>query len=525
MSSSRADQGAFYYMNYVSNSNIEANKPRSAEFVVGAFLFFGAGPLNWLNSLSTEKIKEDISQIKMEGFNHLFLVVPWAEILFDDCRKARSTLLQVLTEAASQNIGVFLRLCYPWESGRKPESSFNLLVDWPFSPRTQAQLREYLTIIRTLSSRTNGKIRYFVSWEDLYWSMYRNWEHETPVRRKYLADPSGFSTFLDLLNAKDVPREIPPYNTEHSILFASFVDNIITPRFLNAVRQELGDVGFEYRIDSDQVGYIDNSHSVPNYYHWSRSQPYCAKKFIYFHQHVGSPDEKELSAQSAIGNLEWLLRTTAPLRNAGEQLPLIDQFNFIDSTDRIYAVVPNEKGELASFLNQSLALLGKQSSGLALWGYHDWAKDIIFNGRFNFGLDGWDCSDSWVSHVDGHCRLNAGGMISQTLQLELSAESDWICLVAVENMQDEEAEITVSLGDAVVRHQIPCRFSGTINTEIPPVNQGKLVITCMVTHISLISVKLFDRIYSQGGKQDQSTHTASFNCFLDAMSSLHTNVS
>jgi hypothetical protein len=506
-------------MNNASNPNIDALQHDGAQFVVGAFLFFGAGPLNWLNSLNTARIKEDISQLRADGFNHLFLVVPWSEILFDDHQRAQSTLVQVLTEAASQNIGVFLRLCYPWESGKTPESTFSLLIDWPFSPRVQAQLREYLAIMRTLSSRTNAKIRYFVSWEDLYWSMYRNWEHETPMRRKYLADPSGFSAFLDLINAKDVPRIIPPYNTEHSMLFASFVDNIITPRFLNAVKQELGEVGFEYRIDSDQVGYMDSSQSVPNFYHWSRSQPYCAKKFIYFHQHVGSPDERELSAQSAIGNLEWLLRTTAPLRNSGEQLPLVDQFNFVDSTERTWAVVPNEKGELASFLKQSVALLRKQSSGLALWGYHDWAKDIIFNGHFNFGLDGWDRSDSAVSHIGGHCRLNAGGMISQALKLELSAESAWICSVALENLQDEESEFTVSLGDSVVRHKIPGKFSGTVNTQLSPANQGKLAIECVVAHISLISVKLFDRIYSQGGKLDQFTNTASFNCFLDAMSS------
>jgi hypothetical protein len=511
-------------MNNAPNSNIDVHKHNDAQFVVGAFLFFGAGPLNWLNSPKKARIKEDISQIKADGFTHLFLVVPWAEILFDDHQKAQSTLVQVLIEAASQNIGVFLRLCYSWESGKTPESSYKLLIDWPFSPGTQAQLREYLAIIKKLSSRANGTIRYFVSWEDLYWSMYRHWENDTPVRRKYLADPSGFSTFLDLINAKDVPREIPPCNSEHSILFASFVDNIITPRFLNAVRQELGEVGFEYRIDSDQVGFIGNSESVPNYYHWSRSQPYCGKKFIYFHQHVGSPDEKELSAQSAIGNLEWLLRTTAPLRNSGEQLPLVDQFNYIDSTESTWAVVSNEKGELASFLNQSLALLRKQSSGLALWGYHDWAKDIIFNGHFNFGLDGWDCNDSTVSHVGGRCRLNAGEMISQTLKLELSVESAWICLVGVENMQDEEAEFTVSLGDAAVRHKIPGKFRGTINTEIPPANQGKLVITCLVAQICLTSVQLFDRIYSQGGRQDQSTSTASFNCFLEALRSLRTNV-
>jgi hypothetical protein len=511
-------------MNNAPNSNIDVHKHNDAQFVVGAFLFFGAGPLNWLNSLNKARIKEDISQIKADGFTHLFLVVPWAEILFDDHQKAQDTLVQVLTEAASQNIGVFLRLCYSWESGKTAESTYKLLIDWPFSEGTQARLREYLAIIKKLSSRANGTIRYFVSWEDLYWSMYRNWEHESLARRKYLADPSGFSTFLDLINAKDVPREIPQHNTQHSILFASFVDNIITPRFLNVVRQELGEVGFEYRIDSDPVGYVDKSDSVPNYYHWSRSQPYCGKKFIYFHQHVGSPHQKELSAHSAIGNLEWLLRTTAPLRNSGEQLPLVDQFNYIDSTESTWAVVSNEKGELASFLNQSLALLRKQSSGLALWGYHDWAKDIIFNAHFNFGLDGWDCSDSAVLYIGDHCQLTAGGTISQTLKLELSSESAWICLVGVENMQDEEAEFTVSLGDAAVRHKIPGKFSGTINTEITPANQGKLAITCLVAQIRLINVKLFDRIYSQGGRQDQSTNTASFNCFLDALRLLRTDV-
>jgi len=512
-------------MHNALNSNIDVPQHDRAQFVVGAFLFFGAGPLNWLNSLNRARIREDISQIKADGFTHLFLVVPWAEILFDSHQKAQSTLVQVLTEAASQNIGVFLRLCYSWESGKTPESSYKLLIDWPFSPGTQAQLREYLAIIKKLSSRANGTIRYFVSWEDLYWSMYRNWEHDSLARRKYLADPSGFSAFLDLINAKDVPREIPPHDSEHSILFTSFVDNIITPRFLNVVRQELGEVGFEYRIDSDPVGHVDKSDSVPNYYHWSRSQPYCGKKFIYFHQHVGSPDEKELSAHSAISNLEWLLRTTAPMRNSGEQLPLVDQFNYIDSTESTWAVVSNEKGELASFLNQSLALLRKQSSGLALWGYHDWAKDVIFNGHFNFGLDGWDCSGSTVSYIGGHCQLTAGETISQTLKLELSAENAWICLVDVENILDEEAQFAVSLGDAAVRHKIPGKFSGTIKTEISPANQGKFAITCLLAQISLISVKLFDRIYSQGGRQDQSTNTPSFNCFLDAMKSLRADAS
>ena len=115
-------------------------------------------------------------------------------------------------------------------------------------------------------------------------------------------------------------------------------------------------------------------------------------------------------------------------------------------------------------------------------------------------------------------------MISQKLNLELSAESAWICRVGLENMQDEEAEFAVSLGDVAVRHKIPGKFSGTISTEISPANQGKLAITCLVAQICLTSVQLFDRIYSQGGRPDQSTNTASFNCFLDALRPLRTDV-
>src|SRR5271165_3309154 len=138
-------------MSKVSSTSIDGYKPDSARFVVGAFLFFGASPLNWLNSLDKSKIAEDISQIKAEGFTHVFLVVPWAEILFDDDRKAQSTLEQVFAEAHAQNIGVFLRLCYSWESGKPPESTYNLLIEWPFSPNSQARLREYLAIIKELS--------------------------------------------------------------------------------------------------------------------------------------------------------------------------------------------------------------------------------------------------------------------------------------------------------------------------------------------------------------------------------------
>jgi hypothetical protein len=506
------------------NDTSNVYKRNGPQFVVGAFQYFGAGPLNWLNSLDEVRIAEDILQMKEEGFTHLFLVVPWAEILFDPRQKAQSMLLRVLTEAASQNIGVFLRLCYLWESGNVPESTHRLLMEWPHSPRAKAQLREYLAIIRDLSSRANGRIRYFISWEDVYWPMYRHWEHDTPERREYLADPSGFGAFLDLIDAKDVPRRIPGNNTEHSILFSSFVDNIVTPRFLNAVRRELGEVGFEYRIDSDPVGYLDEAKSIPNFYHWSRSQPYCGKKFIYFHQHIGSPDARELSAKSAIGNLEWLLRAAAPLKSEGEQLPLVDQFNFMDNTENVWAVVSNKEGGLAEFLRQSIVLLRERSSGLALWGYHDWAKDIIFNGRFNYGLDGWECSGATAVHIEGHCRLSAGGMISQKLTLELSAASPWTCSIGVENIRDEEAEITVSLGEAVARHKIPNKFSGTIDMEIPPANQGNLVIVCSVAQINLISVRLFDRIYSQGGKQDRSSNTASFNSLMDAMRSLRADV-
>lgn len=493
------------------------NGSNSIKPVIGAHLFFGAGPLNWLNSLNKSRIKEDISQIKTEGFTHLFLIIPWAEILFDDQSHARSTLKEVLSEAELQNMGVFLRICYLWESGKTLRSTYQLMNDWPHSEATQGHLREYLRIIRELSSNVHTNIKYFVSWEDLYWPIYRHWEQETLERRAHLANISGFNTFLDLINANDVPREIPPYICEHSILFTSFFDNIIIPRFLNVVKQELGEIGFEYRIDSDHVGYIDQSKITPSFYHWSRSQPFCNKKFIYFHQNIGGSDEKELGTRAAINNLDWLLRTTSPMRNFKEDLPLIDQFNFIDTTESNWAAISEQGDEINTFLKESISLIGKKSSGMALWGYHDWPKDIMFNGSFNYDLSGWICDDLTLLQCNGFCHFSIGGIISQEVKLELPVDRDWTCKVEIENTQDIVAEFSISLGNQIVCHKIPSYFKGCIETLLTPINFLTLSIKCLAGEFNLTNVKLYDRVYSQGGKQSQQVNSVPFDCFLNAV--------
>lgn len=495
------------------------NGSNSIQPVIGAHLFFGAGPLNWLNSLNKSRIKEDISQIKSEGFTHLFLIIPWAEILFDDQHSAQNILKEVLSEAELQNMGVFLRICYLWESGKTLRSTYQLMNDWPHSEATQGDLREYLRIIRELSSNVHTNIKYFVSWEDLYWPIYRHWEQETLERRKHLANISGFNTFLDLINANDVPREIPPYISEHSILFTSFFDNIIIPRFLNVVKQELGEIGFEYRIDSDHVGYIDESKITPSFYHWSRSQPFCNKKFIYFHQNIGGSDEKELGTRAAINNLDWLLRTTSPMRNFKEELPLIDQFNFIDTTESNWAAISEQGDEINTFLKESISLIGKKSSGVALWGYHDWPKDIMFNGSFNYDLCGWICNDLTLLQCNGFCHFSVGGIISQEVKLELPIDRDWTCKVEIENTQDVVTEFSISLGEQAICHIVPAHFKGCIETLLTPINFLTLSIKCLTGEFNLTNVKLYDRVYSQGGKQSQQVNSVPFDFFLNAVAS------
>ena len=482
--------------------------------IKGAFLYFGAGPLNWLNSHDCARIQTDLEHIRSDGFDSVFLLIPWAEVLYDESGYTTEVLEKILSAAAALDLTIYLRIFYLWETNELPRATYQLLNEWPVNNNLSDEFLVYFDRLKAIETKISAKFRYIISWEDLYWPIYRHWPAVSIDERTALAEASGYTDFCRLIGASDRARNaIPTAPSDSQIIFSAFFDHILCPRFIAEAKKHISEVYFEYRVDSDLVGHHTTPPVAPIYYHWGRSHPFVDYSVIYFHQNLGGPKQKDISGMSAVANLDWLLRTMAPMRNHSERLPLIDQFNFIDTTEPDWAKLTDSNNALSDFMGACSYLLPEASAGVVLWGYYDWARDVIYNGRFNQSFLGWNTSPSISNTVNCNgCHLTSGDVIAQKLHCQLPVDTDWTLALKISSVI---FPAVIQISHCSFSEEIAIADAGEYYIKIPPKNRETLTLTALSGELTLEQVQLYDRIYSQGGKRLDGSVTAPFSKFSE----------
>lgn len=475
--------------------------------ITGTHYFFGYSPLNFWSNLTKEKIDVGFNDLKSMGVKELYLLVPLGEFVDDrPCELSitnycHESILYIFEKCSYYGIKLRLRLCYLWESVSFGRSTYNRIVniftDDGFF-RTFDFLCGYLV---NLATQNNISIYPFLTWEDFYWPIFMHWRSMSEEDRKNLSVLSGYRDYIKKLTKKEVDN-IPKIGESDSFLFARFVDDVIFTNLMSKLVDYSDLAGFEYRVDADHIcDMIIDGDSFAQYYHWKTNHLPGVIRYAYFHQHHGGPVEKILTPTQAADQLRWIHRKMCPMFRHKELPLIIDQFNFADNTEESWTKINlKETNDFLEIVNQYC-----QANGLilSLWSSIDWTRDIVCNGSFANGSLCWISSDNdgVVFHKNGAI-VKQASTISQKFNLSLNHNEAFIFFMKFKVLT-EIANITIVYSDSVKNIE-SCTGNCEIKINFERFNASEIFIKVDLGEVLIEVVSVFDKIYSQGGRNVES---------------------
>lgn len=482
---------------------------------VGCHYFFGNSPLNFWSNIDEKSIRDGLEYIKYSGFQSVFIIVPWAEFVGD--RNNEISIQQycdinyrnILKECRRIDLDIHVRVGYLWESRPAGTTTFERYSDFFSSPIHRISFTTFCRYLHDVGREIGGNIKYFFSWEDAYWPMFWRWRTRSMEDRCHLAEVTGYKTFLQLQGVEiDENTHIPNEHEENFMNFCQFYDSIILSNLLRIMKSQLGNIGMEYRIDSDLV---EKSDGYDKYYHWPLCHPWVSQKYVYYHPNIFGYSETNLTAEQSRDRLRWVLHTVAPRLNVGERPLVLDQFNFIDNTEIGWAVTGNE--QLDEFMRLAAQESHDRNVEVALWTTIDWPRDVLFNGTFKLGMEGWTLNGD--PRIDPSDRkgviLDAGSSMSQRPQLSFPLDHGYHvyvelecrqgdAVVSVRTSNDHFDEVTLSAGPQTIDLTLSA-YGGFLN------------LGCLSGSVVIRRVRLYDRYYSQGGRQPNGEEGSTYGYF------------
>ncbi len=464
-----------------------------------------------------------MQQFRKDGFDTVLLVVPWAQfqpgtapISYDDRMFAR--LQAIFESAALHDMGVVLRLAYLWEASPVLEQTYRRFKEYIQREDLRLAWKAYLRkLYDSVLPHKNFRFA-FLSWEDFYWPIFRSLTTGSLESRQQYAHISGFRdyllarfTLLGLnsiysLNLKSWSEVAIP--TSKDFLYEQFIrfyENEILDPICCAALESFPGLHMELRVDPE---WIATGHGR-KYYHWNMNFPGITTKVIYYHANIARSHVHKHSGEGAVGHLRDLLTAYCRMVELDEKKPFIDQFNFFDDTFTDWTKISEDA--VPEFVEKSYDVLMNHSSGYAIWGYLDWPKDIVFNGSFDLGIEGWQLL-SGASLVEApEAKLNGVMYGAYCLQLEqgqaieqsnfvLSLPEGESRTVAIYGraLQDIPARITVQFNANVVEVELKNGEDQVITATFKDRNIEKLRLTTVAGSALISKVQLYDRYYSQG---------------------------
>jgi hypothetical protein len=362
--------------------------------VLGAYYFSDVGIVNFWQSFSPVRLTEELAVFKADGFNTIFVLVPWATfqtntspITYDD--RVLTLLDRIYDTAHDLGLNVGMRLGFLWESTQSYDRTFTRLQQiHEKSDLVEAWVDYFKTLQQRYGVRDNHAFS-FLAWEDFYWPCY------SPAIS--LTDREAIQAFLRRIGfLSHLERRFPNgYELSESGMlrdnpdiwhvFLEYWDRIIE-RLFRLAHNEFPGLGYEYRSDSE---HLVKQHDTLFYHYHRRMFSTSCFPMTYYNQF--SFKEVDLARNFRL----WLNFQEQEV----QEKVFISQFNFIDNTydssefDNIKEFLGQRdmtSPTAQAFLDNLSTELAARTHGYALWAYRDIPNDCLFNSRFEQKLLGFD---------------------------------------------------------------------------------------------------------------------------------------
>jgi hypothetical protein len=374
---------------------------------VRAVHFFGDhDPFSFWTDQDLRRLPDLFTQVIADGFNSVILVVPLFPFLRDPGMAGTRVdgwylrrLDTVLQYADQAQLSVILRVGYPHSSVPQAfHQSSERVLTLARDPQARAGFATYCREIAAIVRRHRSFVDAFLCWEDV-WTLFAEVPNYPEASRRQFAEQVGF--------ALDGQAIVPNHGTPQMAAWIEFFDDFYQRVLGDAARAAFGRIGFEVRTDryplpDGQGGYT-----------WlpfnSRSASADVARYGYWAPYFGQRNEGEyLDAATATKSLAYTLEALGPPNNA-----IIEQFNFLDNTlAYIGSHARIDREALPAFLAQAAQVIAERARGYGLWVYRDYRENMLYNCRFERGLEDWQ-SDGALQR-DG-LRLVAGQSLTKTV--------------------------------------------------------------------------------------------------------------
>jgi len=516
---------------FIQMPNHDADR---GQFVRGVHFFGSASPLNFWDTFRVSEIPDYLESFLDDGFDTILLLVPWAQFQPETdpikyCPVSFERLRAIFQAALERNMNVVLRLGYLWEARGVLDQTYRRYNEYSIRRDLRLAWKEYLAKLYQFASTQSNFLFAFVSWEDFYWPIFRAGSAGPADQRRQRARVNGFRDYLRRRftleglnsiyglalaswNEVEIPRE-SDYLYE---LYLPFYENEMLDAISCEAAESFPGVLMEMRVDPE---WIRTPHGR-KFYHWNMNFPGALRKVVYYHANIARSPSHEHSAPEAVLHLRDLLLSYCRMSALGEDKPFIDQFNFFDDTYAHWTRI-SEEG-IPEFVEKCFEVLSRYSSGYAIWGYQDWPKDVIYNGTFELGADGWILMSGASifalqgssAPADGKLLLRQGQSVRQQgFVLKLPADQPRVVAVTGCPMEGSEAKLCIELNESVAEMNLKGNKQTEYSVSFKEGDPIMLTITAVEGAATISQIRLYDRYYSQGFRSHSGTPRPAVEAF------------
>ena len=446
---------------FVLQSIIPACGAERPEKLISATYCSDAWAVNFWNTESNH-MREELAQIKADGFNSIILVIPWREFQpstspISNNPYAWDKLHRVMAAAQEQELWVMVRVGYTWDY----YDSSSVL------PRFEGLLYEsggtkdaWLAYVKKLYDEVSAYPNFyggFITWED-FWN-FTDKAGKQGKNSASLAARVGYQAYLEEHYTLEEVNQIYqkefrsfgeiylPLREDHAyLLFFHYYDNFLNQLLVDS-QTVFPELSLEVRLDLDPVTDEDGSGKIGVGHHStfaSGSSPYTSAMYSVS---MGQESGRNITAQEAVEEMERQL-ATANAASGGKKLYL-DQFLYMDTTAEYAHNTQLQNEERSRFLVDSLPVLNSLTMGYGIWTYRNYTDNMIYNSQFALGAERWIVDGSCsVKDINGNmaaCFTGKQGSIAQTIHSRLTGSAAPI-KVRFHAASDKPVDVTVTIG-------------------------------------------------------------------------------
>ncbi|WP_006788227.1 hypothetical protein [Thiorhodospira sibirica] len=436
-------------------------------YIRAAHYFADNHPTNFWEAFDASRVDEDLALIRSLGFNTVIFVVPWRgfqktlaphvynSFYFDRLRFC-------ISAAVRAGLKYVLRVSYPHCPDPASVGFPTERIEWLLRyPEVRVAWADYLRQIQDVVEGDPDYLFSFYSWEDL-WIPIGLFDGLSVSARTEVAVTSGFQRYLSERHGlnevsvwygvvfeswEDVP--IPLSGTIPYFYFVRFIDHFWGHELLSIGRKAIPRLNYEIRIDWDRLEINGKSYHFPHDLLFDDPGP----RACYFAPYIGARNEGEdVDALTLVGRLQFALNLMT--ENGRWPNLFVEQFNYIDNHPDTIATNAKISGEeVDKFIVGAAPLLLKHSVGYGVWTTIDYLDNVVFNPRFQLGLEGWESAGDSLPTVerDRHfvsVHLGSSQSIAQTIRMvHYWRKAGLVVRIVGRSLDNVPAEISVRVGD------------------------------------------------------------------------------